>query len=240
MTIQNSDFTQNAVPTTIFDDGPSATLNVTNSTIAGNTGSIAIDAQGPTTLVNDTITGNNTGVFNDGGAVTADNDIIALNTSGVGHTDCNGAVAANDHSIDSDSSCGVTTHGTSATLKLGTPGFNGGGSTQTAALGGSSIAIDAGDNAVCPSIDQIYQARSANATNPCDAGAYESQKNADSATTSLLPSSTIVAGASAHDSTTLSGLFNAATTTGTVTYGVYTDNRAPRRRRRDSSRASRP
>ncbi|MBK7976025.1 MAG: putative metal-binding motif-containing protein [Deltaproteobacteria bacterium] len=49
------------------------------------------------------------------------------------------------------------------------PLANNGGATQTAALGGGSVAIDAAQSLACPSVDQRHYAR----TGSCDVGAYE-------------------------------------------------------------------
>src|SRR5262249_26360109 len=183
-------------------------------------GGEGVEAAGNVTMQNDTISGNrNFGVFPDGGVVTADNTIIAGNTSvGAAH-DCFAPVTTNVRSLDQDNSCGVSVH---ANPLLQTVATNG-GSTLSQALGALSPAINAGDNATCLTIDQRYAPRALTAADACDIGAFEVQPQLN--TTSIataLSSGSIAVGGSVHDTATLSG--QTATAGGTVTYAVYTDS----------------
>jgi predicted outer membrane repeat protein len=152
-------------------------FEMTNSTLSGNVidgGSSpndggAIFGAGPLVLTNVTIA-NNTST---GGAVavsatgaTVTNTIVASSTGPA----CSGSPddITDDHSLDTDGSCGFGGQGTNPRLlALG----NNGGPTDTHALASNSPAINAGTALACPSADQRGVARPQGGA--CDIGAYE-------------------------------------------------------------------
>jgi CSLREA domain-containing protein len=156
------------------------TLTATNSTFNANSADSGggIMNYGVLTLTNSTFGTNNADVAGGGlannGTATLRNTLLANNTNG----DCSGTLGANSNNIDSDGSCdNATQHATG--INLGSLANNG-GNTWTMAIGIGSAAKDAGDNAVCPAIDQRGQLRSDGA---CDVGAVERQ---DRVVTSLV------------------------------------------------------
>ncbi len=157
-------------------DGP---VTITNSTLTGNTavngGGGAYLEEALVNLDNDTVTGNQAGlpggglILSGGGRLA--NTIVAGNQGG----DCSitfPAFNTSDHSLDSDSSCGLTDAGSIPGVDplLG-PLANNGGPTDTEALLAGSPAIDAGDNATCQPTDQRGVTRPQGPA--CDIGAYE-------------------------------------------------------------------
>jgi hypothetical protein len=148
-------------------------VTITNSTISGNTattgegGGIQIDGAG--TLTNVTITNNTS---SDGAGIRADGDVNIVNTIIAGNNgdDCAGAITSAGHNLDGDGTCGLLASGDLPNMNamLGPLAANG-GPTQTHALLVGSPAIDAGDGAACPAIDQRGVARDA----VCDIGAFE-------------------------------------------------------------------
>lgn len=151
--------------------------NVTNSTFYGNAPS-AIYSTGKLTLRNSTIAGSSFGIETYGnyssGTNTSElhllNSIIANNGTG---QDCrnNGAqILTNINNLIESGNCG--TPAVSSDPNLGSLANNG-GSTLTMALLPGSPAIDAGNDANCPAIDQRGVARPQGAH--CDIGAYEYQ-----------------------------------------------------------------
>ncbi|MGI8688489.1 MAG: choice-of-anchor Q domain-containing protein [Thermomicrobiales bacterium] len=145
------------------------------------------------TLVNDTISGNDTAGLSAGGATTVANTTFALNgvdvspgtfggptiansilssTSGGGPT-CSGTITSGDYNIATDNACGLNgPHDITGPTIIG-PLANNGGPTQTHALMAGSIAIDhvPATGAGCPPTDQRGTARPQGAA--CDSGAYE-------------------------------------------------------------------
>jgi hypothetical protein len=151
---------------------------ITNSTIAANGTNPALDPIGgvgvlvgaATTFQNDTISGNgNHGVGNvvlGGSPAALDNTIVYGNGTVSRGADCAMPAVSSDQSLDGDHSCGVAF---TVNPGLGPLAANG-GPTQTEAIPGSSSAVNGGDNAGCPTVDQRYVARNDGA---CDIGAYE-------------------------------------------------------------------
>jgi hypothetical protein len=143
---------------------------VRNSTIALNTfaaSAAAADVTGDLKLFDDTINGNDVGVFLDGGTVEATNTIVSNNGGG----DCpGGGFSSSVRNLDTDGTCGAQI---TANPRLSNLQANG-GSTQNYALLAGSPAIDAGSNAPgdCPPVDQRYAPRT---DGHCDIGAYEVQ-----------------------------------------------------------------
>jgi CSLREA domain-containing protein len=173
--------------TTTFSDGAGilnmrGTVTVTNSTFAGNIayedGAGALVNGDHLTVTNSTISGNTGfgagGIFNDGIAFLK-NTIVANNTGG----NCAGQI--NDWGNNLQFGGGVADscgwgHSSSGSLSNADPLLgmlaNNGGPTKTMALQPGSPAIDAGNDANCPTTDQRGGARPQGSH--CDIGAYES------------------------------------------------------------------
>jgi len=183
----------------------SGALNLTNSTISGNTvdfgtgggifntggvvtstnttftnnfgmfgGGAIINIAGTVTFTNSTLSGNwageGGGIVNmDGGTATFMNTIVANNLSNFNCGNFSGGILTGSNNLSDDDSCGLGFTNSSSIL-LG-PLADNSGPTQTLALLPGSAAIDAGDDEVCPSIDQRGVARPQGAH--CDIGAYE-------------------------------------------------------------------
>jgi hypothetical protein len=160
------------------------TLTITNATISGNTATVGdgggIHNQGTLTITNATISGNTAslggGIYSYG-SLTITNSIVANQTAGA---DCGSfilPITSNGHNLESATSCGFAGTGDLQNTNplLGALADNG-GPTQTMALSVGSLAIDAGDNAVCAAspvnnVDQRGIVRPQGST--CDIGAYE-------------------------------------------------------------------
>ena len=158
-------------------------LTVMNSTFSGNNAYIyggAIDMlYGSATLINNTFVGNSADGFGDAFfsnwcAVTLSNNLFTNNTATTGGANCSGDFTDNGGNLENGNSCGFSTAKGSFpnTNPLLGPLANNGGSTPTFALLPNSPAIDAGNQANCPSIDQRGEPR---ADLRCDIGAYEIQ-----------------------------------------------------------------
>jgi hypothetical protein len=167
------------------------TLTVTNSTFSGNSagaesnggGAIQTSSSPATTLLNDTISGNQAfeggGIYVEGGGATVTNTIISGNTATAG-ANCAAtggpAIAGGGHNLENGTSCGFT-----GTGNLNTdPAFAGpladnGGPTATLALLSGSPAIDNGDAGACPPTDQRGLPRPGSGGTTCDIGAFEFQ-----------------------------------------------------------------
>jgi len=147
----------------IFDDG--GELNITHSTIAGNTGGSGLylwDSSG-------------------NGPMTVTNSLIANNTGGNCIKDGGVTFTMNTYNLAGDTSCDAASKKTPAELNLG-PLADNGGPTQTMALLPGSHAIDSADSVTCTATtgDPSYGAGSLDqrgVTRPqsaqCDVGAYE-------------------------------------------------------------------
>ncbi len=175
LNVINSTFYDNrAVGGDIFYGGPAwggaaihnnaGTLNVTNSTFAFNIADTSKFATGTiehTAFTNSLTLKNTLLVNNTGGNCYNPYSLTTLNADGTNFVD--------------DATCDAATQKTSAEINLG-PLANNGGSTQTMALLPGSVAIDAGDDANCPTTDQRGMARQDgdnDAIPNCDIGAYE-------------------------------------------------------------------
>jgi hypothetical protein len=165
----------------ILNDVPPAagsnSFAITNSTLSGNStngsggglrnGGIA------TTSLNNVTLRNNTAVVRDGQAVVVSAGSLTTRNSLISSTgvDCSGTITSLGYNITSDS-CGLsgTADLVNANLLLGPLQDNGGGTLTHALLLGSP-AINSGNNASCPAVDQRGVSRPVGPT--CDRGAYE-------------------------------------------------------------------
>lgn len=179
----------------VFNDG---TLTILNSTISGNRSLVSdgtaqggglyntVVSSATVQITNSTITDNSAeataggsieggGIVNDGsGTITLTNTIVAGNTA-AGSPDISGPVTATYSLVGtSDGGHGVT-GGTDGNLVGVDPLLDvladNGGPTQTHALQSGSPAIDAGNNADCPALDQRGITRPQGAV--CDMGSFE-------------------------------------------------------------------
>jgi len=177
MTIENSTVSGNG-NTGVMGGGIyvfNSTLHLNNVTVADNT--VDTDASGA-------IGGG--GVANGGGATVIEmsNTLIAGNRRGghgLGHTadDCLGDLTSLGHNLIEEPTCTVLTPssdllGVRAKIR---PLASNGGPTETHALKNSSPAVDAGDDALCPSTDQRGETRPLDGDRDhvavCDIGAFE-------------------------------------------------------------------
>ena len=145
----------------IWSEG--GTLNLTNSTVVGNNGDGMTGEGSTVTLVNDTIAGNLRGLGVET-QVNVENTIV--------DGSCDRTPDDLGHNLENGTSCGfVLTNDIQSTDPLLGALANNGGSTQTEALDPSSAAVDAGDDAACPALDQRGTSRPQGAH--CDIGAFE-------------------------------------------------------------------
>ncbi|GAB4492667.1 MAG: hypothetical protein DDG60_12235 [Anaerolineae bacterium] len=159
----------------IFNDG---TLTITNSTFTGN---FAAEGGGvfnanTLTLTNNTFSGNSAvaggGVYAPEGSTTLKNTIIADSSSG---GNCFGSFAVGStNNMATDNTCGLSfTQVTSGLLNLGALT----GSPAYFPLNPGSLAVDAGDNASCPTADQpgVIRAKDGDGDSVvvCDIGSFE-------------------------------------------------------------------
>ena len=168
LSVINSNFSDNnadeggGLYNSIWDYGASrimqSTVTITNSTFSGNSA----------------VTGG--GLYVDFGTVTPYNTILADSPSG---GDCYGTIIDGGHNLDSDDTCGLDPANGSLpnTDPLLGPLQDNGGSTWTHALQLGSPAIDAGDNAYCPTTDQRGVIRPIDGNGDgivvCDIGSFE-------------------------------------------------------------------
>ncbi len=147
---------------------------VTNSTLSGNSaanGGGIYNNISSALLTNTTINNNSAptgaGIAQIAGSVALKNSIVSNNVSG---GNCTGTIVSNGNNLDSDSTCNfLELSDLQGVDPLLGPLRDNGGSTFTHALLWGSPAIDAGDNAFCPTTDQRGAPRFA----ACDMGAYE-------------------------------------------------------------------
>lgn len=162
--------------TTIADNTVNATLADTPSNYAEYGGGVEID-DGALRLTNTTIADNTlsrSGAVGSGdglddlyATVRSLNSIVAENYP----TDCGqGRPTSTGPNLDSDSTCFTGSSALHADPKLGALADNG-GQTDTLALSPGSPAVEHGQNAGCPAVDQRGVTRPQGAK--CDLGAYE-------------------------------------------------------------------
>jgi hypothetical protein len=188
MTIATSTIVNNGASGGVGGIANGGTLTVLNSTVAKNTATNAdgggIVNFGTLTVLNSTIAGNAAlgvriggsggGILNSG-TVQLQNTILALNTAlnGTGG-DCLGAVSSLGNNLIGDpTNCPITLLPSDLTGDPGLDAFtdNGTPGNGHVPLLPDSAAIDAGNDAACPSTDQLGEPR----VGPCDIGAIEFQ-----------------------------------------------------------------
>ncbi len=160
-----------------------ADASILNSTISGNTaGSNSpglIAASGKMDLRNSTIANNSSpGVEAEALSADADaavvrvrNSILAAAADGPCSLGDQPAIQSQGHNIATDGSCSLSGPGDQpSTDPMLSPLADNGGPTRTHALIWGSPAIDAGDNGLCPGLDQRGVPRTDGA---CDIGAFE-------------------------------------------------------------------
>jgi hypothetical protein len=165
------------------------TLTVTNSTFSGNSATRfnggGIHNVGTLTLTNSTLSGNlaasfGGGIYNTGiGATALQNTIVALNTADTAGPDCSnrdssGSVTSQGNNLVGDpTDCTLTLLPSDLTGDPGLDAFTDNGTPGNGhfPLLPTSPAIDAGNDAVCPTTDQLGQSR----VGHCDIGAIEFQ-----------------------------------------------------------------
>jgi CSLREA domain-containing protein len=175
--IMNSTFDQNKAGSNdwegIYSGGgglyTEGKTTITNNTFLANTagtrgGAILTGGNGTLTVTNSTI--RNSVENHSSSTATLKNTIVTAS--------CIGTITADAFNLATASTCGGATQVTFAQLNLGALT----GSPTYLPLLPGSVAIDAGDNTVCPATDQRGQARN---DLQCDVGAYE-LKYADSPT----------------------------------------------------------
>lgn len=161
----------NGVQLAVFA-GASATVNESSINDGNSTG---ITSAGALTLNNTTVANNfGGGISKTGGTLTLNNTIVADNDpAGLGVPNCDAPATSQDHSLDSDGSCGVSFSGQEPNLQ---PTTTNGGPTPTLQLGAGSPAIGAGDAAKCPLTDQRFFVHGGSG---CDLGAYQTGASQD-------------------------------------------------------------
>jgi hypothetical protein len=211
--------------------GSGGTANIYNSCVCdGNAGGIS-GSSATVVLNNSTVANNANGGVAVTGTLRLNNTIVANNNalSAVpAPKDCFTPATTSDHSMDSDSSCGVTLHGNPL---LG-PTVNQGGPTASESLGAGSPAINAGNVALCPTTDQRFFPRHppGSSKTSCDIGAFETGATRQT-TAPTCPVTAVRAGPPKQQDVTAtdtqSGLgadavSNITITNGTVAYTAYT------------------
>jgi len=198
------------------------TANVTNSTFSLNTalfgGAIFNDIGTVnvtnSTILDNTILGGGTGVVYNNGIMTVKNTIVA---DGNGAALCAGNAfnAASTNNLADDLTCGPSsTLWTLGQLALG-PLQNNGGSTSTFALLPASVAINAGSNSGCPSVDQRGTGRPQGTL--CDAGSFEAKISLSVSPTSWTFGSSVVGATSLPKTVTITNTGEANLFIGLIT-----------------------
>ncbi len=198
LTLRNSTVTNNGpsgygVILDWADGSAPVTVDIENSTIAGNDGpALFANSSNVMTITNSTITNNGEGIRAGAGhgasTITISNSILYGNGS-----NCvlkGGTITSGGHNIDSRDSCGFTASGdlVNTNPKLGAL-LDNGGPTPTRGLLAGSPALNAGDNTLCPQGDQRGSLRD---DGSCDIGAFEGEVTLASCLGSnLLVSSTL-------------------------------------------------
>ncbi|HJW91843.1 MAG TPA: choice-of-anchor Q domain-containing protein [Anaerolineales bacterium] len=181
MVLQGSTLDHNQARTGGGIDHLGGNLQLTNVTFSANS---ALDNGGglynrsDATLTNVTLNanaasglGSGGNLFNDSAQVIFRNTIVANSPDG-NCVNSEGFITSSGHNLESGDTCGFHAVGDQVnTDPLLGPLQNNGGYTYTQALLPGSPAIDQGDNALCPAVDQRGVSRPQGAA--CDVGAYE-------------------------------------------------------------------
>jgi len=156
----------------VVSSGAAATVNESSINDGNSTG---ITTAGALTLNNATVANNfGGGISKTAGTLVLNNSIVADNDpASLGVPNCDSPATSQDHSLDSDSSCGVTFAGDEPNLVATT---SNGGPTPTLALPAGSPAIGAGDAAKCPLTDQRFFVHGGSG---CDLGAFQTGASQD-------------------------------------------------------------
>lgn len=192
-------------------------LNITNSTISGNTGlnggGIFNRGTPPNvvnitnaTIANNTATDNGGGVWNFGGTMNLRNTIVGVNSAATAADDCAGAITSLGYNLASDASCAFGGVGdlNSTNPMLG-PLASNGGPTMTHELLAGSPALDTVPLSSCPlATDQRGVLRPQGAG--CDIGAYEGPPTLPSECSGVIGNYNIIQGTSGNDN--LNGTVN--------------------------------
>jgi hypothetical protein len=146
---------------------PGGSLNATNSTISDQAAGGVVNG-GTASFVNSTVAFNQGVGVENKGTLNLTDTIVAENTG----EQCVGKANTQDHSLDSDRTCGVEKSGVNPLLSA--IQLNGdGGPVPIHSLKPGSPAIDGGDEKACPAVDQRDFPRPDVAGTPCDIGADE-------------------------------------------------------------------
>jgi hypothetical protein len=169
-----------------FESEEGGTVDGENVTLSGNkareAGGANAEQGGSITLLNATVVGNK--AKEGGGGVNNEDGLLFELTNtlleGNKKENCGGAITAVAGNLDSGTSCGFSPPGGRGGLgDIGTEKLaDNGGSTPTHALEAGSRAIDTGDDASCPLLDQRGLGRfddPAVVGSICDSGAFERQ-----------------------------------------------------------------
>ncbi|MBL0343690.1 choice-of-anchor Q domain-containing protein [Candidatus Villigracilis affinis] len=162
----------------LYNSGIS-TMTATNNTVTGNSADIGggyyNDIASHLAIMNNTISDNSApygnNIYNYKGTVTLNNTIVAKSNI---FSNCSGVITADAYNLATDNSCGSSNNKTWAEINLGTLTDND-GPTKTMSLLTGSVAIDTGDNSICPTTDQRGTLRPQGGS--CDIGAYEADSN---------------------------------------------------------------
>ena len=182
MTITNSTIDQNQARAGGGIDHGGGHLDLTNDTITNNKASDnggGLYNRSDTTSVNLTVTGNRSSgpgtggnIFNDTAQLAISNTIVANSAADGNCFNSEGFIHSGGHNLDDGNTCEFTSLDDLVnTPPLLGPLQNNGGYTPTHALTENSPAIDKGDNALCPDIDQRGVTRPHGIA--CDIGSYE-------------------------------------------------------------------
>jgi hypothetical protein len=144
---------------------PGSTANVKNSTISDQAAGGMVD-NGTASFFSSTVAFNKGVGVENKGTLNLSNTIVAENTA----EQCVGKANTQDHSLDSDGTCGVEK---SKVNPLLTELFNDGGGTPVHSLKPGSPAIKAGNEATCLKTSQEGLPRPGIPGGPCDIGADE-------------------------------------------------------------------
>jgi CSLREA domain-containing protein len=159
----------------INEPTPPVILQMTNTTITGNSVGISNQLTGAISAMNVTVAYNQgLGLVNDdGGSLSLGDSVIGQNTA-----NCSGTISSSGHNLDTDGSCHLASAGDvfNTNARLGQLISNG-GPTETLYPLPDSPAIDTGSNLTCQPTDQIGNARpidgNFDGTPVCDMGAVE-------------------------------------------------------------------